>query len=109
MLKNSLEAKGAALTEQQEQEVMNVLYGQRKGMKWDYDYADQHDANPAKFTSEALERYQVQAGEYDKAVNGPLAGVLNEQQMETYNQQREQLRKMEKMWLGMAQSMFGEK
>ena len=87
---------------------MDAMYGERKKMKWDYDYADQQDLSPEKFTDAAIARYAEQQKEYDATVEQRLNSVLNEAQMESFRGQRSQQRAMEKMGLNFAKTLFGE-
>lgn len=107
-LKGKFATDGQPITEDQEQKLMDVMYSERKNMKWDYDYADQQDINPAKFSEEAIDRYTEQQKIYDANVDTKLKDTLNDAQMESFRSQRTQTRAMEKMGLGFAKSIFGE-
>jgi hypothetical protein len=63
--------------------------------------------NPAKFTDDAIARYEEQTKEYDQKVDQRLSGLLNPQQMESFHGQRAQQRSMEKMGLTFGKAMFG--
>lgn len=108
-MKGKFATDGQPITDEQEQKLMDVMYSERKNMKWDYDYADQQDISPAKFSDEAITRYGEQQQAYDANVEARLKDTLNETQMESFRSQRAQTRAMEKMGLGFAKSIFGEK
>lgn len=105
-LKDKFAAAGAPMDDSLEQSVMDVMYSERKNMKWDYDYTDQQDVRPEKFTDESIARFEAQNKEYDQRMEARLNGALNESQMEAFRQQRQQQHAMESMGLKFAQVIF---
>ncbi len=105
-LKEKFTAAGAPMDDALEQSVMDVMYSERKNMKWDYDYTDQQDVRPEKFTDESIARFEAQNKEYDQRMEARLNGTLNESQMDSFRQQRQQQHAMESMGLKFAQVLF---
>ena len=105
-LKEKFTAAGAPMDDALEQTVMDVMYSERKNTKWDYDYSDQQDLRPEKFTDESIARFEAQNKEYDQRMEARLNGTLNESQMDAFRQQRQQQHAMESMGLKFAQVLF---
>ena len=107
-MKDRFSAANAPMSEEQEQQIMDVMYSERKNMKWDHDYADQQDINPEKFTDASIARYEAQSKEYDQRMEARLQGTFSEPQMEAFREQRNMQHTMESMGLNFAKAMFGE-
>jgi hypothetical protein len=107
-IKGKLAGAGQPLDETQEQNLMNVLYTERKAMTWDRDYTKQHQMGPDFFTTEALDRQAAQVKEYDANVDKKLANVLSPEQIEGFQGQRAQQHAAEKMGVEFMKVMFAE-
>ena len=105
-LKEKFNTAGAPMDDGLEQAVMDVMYSERKNMKWDYDYTDQQDVRPEKFTDESIARFEAQNKEYDQRMEARLNGTLNESQMDAFRQQRKEQHAMESMGLKFAQVLL---
>ena len=105
-LKEKFSAAGAPMDDALEQSVMDVMYSERKNMKWDYDYTDQQDVRPEKFTDESIARFEAQNKEYDQRMESRLNGTLNESQMEAFRKQRTEQNAMASMGLKFAQVLI---
>jgi hypothetical protein len=110
LFKNSLGKNGGTpLTQSQEEKLMATLYTERKNFKFNFDYANQQDLNPAKFESGAIKTYQEQKAQFNAKMIENISGFLAPDQTEAFRANQEQMTQMEKMGLDMAESMFGGK
>ena len=107
-IKSKLASDGKPLDETQEQNLMNLLYTERKATKWERDYTKQTDMTPEYFTQEALDRQAEQTKELDARVDAKLADVLTPEQITSFQGQRGQQRAMEKMGIEFMKAMFSE-
>ena len=107
MLKGAVAKTGEPLTQEQEEKLMATMYTKRKSFKFDSNYQDQFDLRPEKFSEAAIGKYQEQSAQLATQIDGEVSQFLSPTQMETFRQQREQLRAMEKMGMEMAAKMFG--
>jgi hypothetical protein len=109
VLKGTMEGKGAAMSDDQEQRLMDLLYKERKAVPWKNNYADQQDIRPEKFSDTAIADYYEQQKAYDRAIDQKVTGILTPEQVEIFNTQRTQQRAMEKMGMNFAKALFTPK
>ena len=107
MLKKQFAQAGAPLTEEQEQQLMDILHTERKNMKLDYDYTDMKDTRPEKFSAENLALFTEQSNAADQTIATRLEPVLSAPQREAFRLQREQQRAQEMAELEFAKALFG--
>ncbi len=108
-MKSKLATDGTPLNETQEQGLMNLLFSERKAMKWDHDYTKQQEINPDYFTTEALDRQAEQVSAYDANIDAKLVGLLSPEQITAFQAQRTSQHAMEKMGVQFMKAMFGGK
>jgi hypothetical protein len=107
-IKSKLAGDGKPLDETQEQGLLNLLYNQRKGMKWERDYTKQHEITPEYFAQDALATLAEQTAAYDAQVDAKLSTVLGPEQIESFKGQRAQQRAAEKMGIEFMKVIFGD-
>jgi hypothetical protein len=109
-LKTSLDAEKASLSEDQEQALMNAMYEERKNFKFDRDFSNQNDITNLDFlTTEHVDRFLVQQAAMAAKARSRATGILNDQQMRTFEQNQQSQLNQSKMGLKMAAQIFGEK
>ena len=107
-LRSNLEKTTAPLTGEQEQELLNMMYAERKGMDFENDYSNQETIDLEDFTTEKYERYSEQAQELSAKILDLAGGILSEEQMTTFEASHRQTETMQQMGLNMmAQMMAG--
>lgn len=105
-LRKPMDDKGMGLSEQQEQQMMNLIYSQRKAFPWEYDYSDETNLDPAKFSDPAIKRLWEQADEFDHQTDPGVAKILSAEQMQVYQTQRNQIRAVHKLTLNLMKGLF---
>ena len=107
VLKKQFAQAGAPISEEQEQQLMDILHSERKNMKLEFDYTDIQDTRPEKFSAENLALFTEQSNAADQAVATRLEPVLSAPQREAFRLQREQQRAQEMAELEFAKALFG--
>lgn len=107
VLKKQFAQAGAHISEEQEQQLMDILHSERKNMKLEFDYTDIQDTRPEKFSAENLALFTEQSNAADQAVAARLEPVLSSPQREAFRLQREQQRAQEMAELEFAKALFG--
>ena len=107
VLKKQFGQAGAPISEEQEQQLMDILHSERKNMKLEFDYTDMQDTRPEKFSAENLALFTEQSNAADQAVATRLEPVLSAPQREAFRLHREQQRAQEMTELEFAKALFG--
>ncbi len=109
MLRGRLQNSGHPLSEEQEQQVLDSLFKERKDYPWALDYSNDKDWDPAKLEPKNMDVFITQQEAYDRHMESKLTGVLSPEQMTGFQSSMEQRRGMTKMGLGMLKAMLGGK
>jgi hypothetical protein len=107
-IKSKLAGDGKPLDESQEQGLMNLLYSERKAMKWDRDYTKQHEITPEYFAQDSLDILAEETKLYDAQIDAKLPTLLGPEQIESFKGQRAQQRAAEKMGIEFMKFIFGD-
>lgn len=105
-LNNQLRDKGMALSADAETQLMDAMYEERTGFKYDNDLSDQTNMDMSRFTEENLKRYEEQNAELQQKVLARASGILSPEQLDVFQKSQEQQSSMMKMSMKMAAKMF---
>jgi RNA polymerase sigma factor (sigma-70 family) len=96
-----------ALTETQEEQLMNVMYKARKDLKADVPFESETRYDPALFTEDALNERKAKSEQMDEKILAAAQPILKPGQMEAFKESLKSHRAMEEAAMDMARAMFG--
>ncbi len=105
-MKKPMEGGGQPLSDGQEQQLMDLIYKERKAYQWEHNYLDEADMNPEKFTDGAIDRLWQQVADFDTKTDPRIAQILSPEQMQIFAGQRTQIRAVHKLGLNLMKGLF---
>lgn len=108
-LNGQLKDKGIGLSEQAESQLMDAMFNERTNFKYDVNFGDQKNFDPAQYTEQNLNRFTEQQAELRGRILEKAGTILTPEQLDVFRKTQEQQAAMEKMGMEMGLKMMGNK